>query len=471
MYSFTKEGLYMKRSMRFHFAHLLGKTAMLVQKALGMNASLFPGKLALRLCPDFGRQIGKPETVIAVTGTNGKTTSCNLALSILEDNGYTVLNNRLGSNINAGIATALISGSNLTGSVKKKYDLALFEVDERSSRLIYDYVKPDYLLCTNLFRDSIRRNAHAEYIFNFINSAIPEKTHLILNGDDIISGRLAENNSRTYFSVMPMETDRPKCENIINDMAICPECHANLEFSHVRYHHIGKAKCPACGFEMPKAAYTAEADTWEMKLTVSDKDGKHTYHLVNDSVFNIYNEAGVIALLREFGLTQDRISRSLNKADIVGSRHSNDEVNGTKVVTNLAKGLNPVACSCVFDYVSREPGTKEIILILNDGAGINEASENVTWIFDTDYHFLNQPNIKRIIIGGCRAEDEKLHLLIAGYPEDRIICTAKEMDTPDFLQYDTDGIYILHDLFYSDHAAKISKQVKDKLQSKGGKAV
>ena len=459
----------MKRSLRFHFAHLLGKTAMCVQKMLRMNASYFPGTLALKICPDFGRQIGKPEKIIAVTGTNGKTTSCNLALSVLEDNGYTVLSNRLGSNVNAGIATALISGTTLTGSIKKKYDLAVFEVDERSSRLIYDYVKPDFLLCTNLFRDSIRRNAHTEYIFNFINSAIPETTHMILNGDDIISGRLAENNKRTYFSILPMETDRATCENIINDMAICPECHANLEFTNVRYHHIGKAKCPACGFEMPKADYIAEADTWDMKLTVSENGEKHSFHLVNDSVFNIYNEVGVIALLREFGLTQDQISRSLNKTDIVGSRHSNTEVNGTKVVTNLAKGLNPVACSCVFDYVSREPGTKEIILILNDGAGINEASENVTWIFDTDYHFLNQPDIKRIIIGGCRAEDEKLHLLIAGYPEERIICTEKEMDTQNFLQYDTDSIYILHDLFYSDHAAKIRDYVKDQLRGKGGK--
>ena len=459
----------MKRSLRFHFAHLAGKTAMFVQKLLRMNASYFPGKLALTLCPDFGQQIGKPKKIIAVTGTNGKTTSCNLALSILEDNGYTVLNNRLGSNVNAGIATALISGTTLTGSIKKKYDLALFEVDERSSRLIYDYVKPDFLLCTNLFRDSIRRNAHTEYIFNFINSAIPEKTHMILNGDDIISGRLAENNTRTYFSILPMETDRATCENIINDMAICPKCHTNLEFSNVRYHHIGKAKCPACGFEMPKADYIAEADTWDMKLTISEKDSREIFHLVNDSVFNIYNEVGVIALLREFGLTQAQISRSLSKTDIVGSRHSNLEAGGTKVVTNLAKGLNPVACSCVFDYVSREPGTKEIILILNDGAGINEASENVTWIFDTDYHFLNQPNIKRIIIGGCRAEDEKLHLLIAGFPEERIICTEKEMDTQNFLQYDTDSIYILHDLFYSDHAMKIRDYVTEQLRGKGGK--
>jgi len=47
--------------------------------------------------------------------------------------------------------------------------------------------------------------------------------------------------------------------------------------------------------------------------------------------------------------------------------------------------------------------------------------------------------------------------------------TKKEMDTQNFLQYDTDSIYILHDLFYSDHAMKIRDHVKEQLLSKGGK--
>ncbi len=33
------------------------------------------GSLALKLCPDFLRYVGKPGTIIAVTGTNGKTPS------------------------------------------------------------------------------------------------------------------------------------------------------------------------------------------------------------------------------------------------------------------------------------------------------------------------------------------------------------------------------------------------------------
>lgn len=66
-----------------------------------MNASYFPGKLAVKLCPDFMGCIDKPKTIITVTGTNGKTTVCNMIIDILEANGYDVLNNRAGSNVNA----------------------------------------------------------------------------------------------------------------------------------------------------------------------------------------------------------------------------------------------------------------------------------------------------------------------------------------------------------------------------------
>ena len=454
----------MKKTLKFRFALLLGKLAMLAQKILGMNASYFPGKLALKLCPDFCGRIDKPEKIIAVTGTNGKTTCCNLALSALEENGYDVLNNRLGSNIEAGIATSLISGSTITGKAKKK--LALFEVDERSSKRIYKYVKPDLLLCTNLFRDSIKRNAHTEYIFNFINSAVPEKTRLILNGDDVISGRLASDNPRVYFSVEPMHTDLSSCENIVNDMRICPNCHTNLEFSHVRYHHIGKAHCPNCGFSLPEADYKAEVDTWNMRLTVSENGETHSYRLINDSIFNIYNELGVIALLREFGLSASQINRSFEKNEIVGSRYACEEKNGIKIVTNLAKSLNPVACSCVFDYVRREPGTKEVILILNGAAGTRESSENVTWIYDTDFQFLNRPEIKRIIIGGIRAEDIKLRLLIAGVPEEKLTCTPGELETTSHLKLDCENVYILHDLNFSGIAVKMKDTVKQMIADK-----
>ena len=64
----------MKKNFRFYIALWISKAAMLLQRMLGMNASYFPGKIAIKLCPDFLGRIDKPKTIITVTGTNGKTT-------------------------------------------------------------------------------------------------------------------------------------------------------------------------------------------------------------------------------------------------------------------------------------------------------------------------------------------------------------------------------------------------------------
>ena len=83
-----------KKTLRFQLSLLISNLAMHMQKLLGMNASYFPGKLAIKLCPDFLGQIEKPETIICVTGTNGKTTVCNMILDVLTDHGYDVLKDR-----------------------------------------------------------------------------------------------------------------------------------------------------------------------------------------------------------------------------------------------------------------------------------------------------------------------------------------------------------------------------------------
>ena len=169
----------MKKNLRFYIALWGAKAGTILLKLLKRNATFFPGKFALKVCPDFLGRIDKPKTIIAVTGTNGKTTVCNMIEDILKDNNYIFIDNKYGSNIDAGVTTTLINGANLKGKSKK--DLAILEVDERSSPKIYPYLTPTYLVCTNLFRDSLMRNAHTEFISNILTANIPKETTLILN--------------------------------------------------------------------------------------------------------------------------------------------------------------------------------------------------------------------------------------------------------------------------------------------------
>ena len=57
--------------IRFYIALILAKLSIPALKITGHNATDFPGKLALKICPDFLKDIAKPEKIIAVTGTNG----------------------------------------------------------------------------------------------------------------------------------------------------------------------------------------------------------------------------------------------------------------------------------------------------------------------------------------------------------------------------------------------------------------
>ncbi|MBR6259440.1 MAG: hypothetical protein IKR21_04435 [Oscillospiraceae bacterium] len=210
--------------MRYLAALWASKLARLVMRILKYNATNYPGELAIKLCPDFLGRIGKPKTIIAVTGTNGKTTVSNLICDTLEKAGRRPLNNRLGSNIASGIATSLISGAGIFG--KAKHDIAVLEIDERSAPRVYPYVKPDYLVITNLFRDSIMRNAHPEYIAGILTKNIPAKTKLVLNGDDLISSGVAPGNPRVYYGIDALPGDITECINLINDMRACPKCGA-----------------------------------------------------------------------------------------------------------------------------------------------------------------------------------------------------------------------------------------------------
>lgn len=444
----------LKKNIRFFFALYMSKLARTTQRILKMNASYFPGRLAIKLCPDFLGRIDKPEKIVSVTGTNGKTTVCNMIIDALEKNGFAVLSNRAGSNINAGVASALIAECTMTGKAKKK--IAVFEIDERSSKLIYPYIKPTFAVCTNLFRDSIHRNANPEFIFNIINESLPEDSHLILNADDLISCNLGEKNKKTYFSINRLPSDREESINIINDVRICPKCHEPLTYRYVRYHHIGNAVCKNCGYESPKSDYKAELDIDKMVMTVACGEKEECYHMVSNSIFNSYNQLTAITVLRELGIPYDKVKNSFSDLDIVESRYSKSTVCGIDVVTHMAKGQNPIACSCVFDYIAKEPGRKELILLLDDVFDRKGSSENMTWIFDCDFEFLNQPDITNIIIAGVRTKDYKLRLLMAGVPEERLLETDNELEAYKLLKLEnTDGVYILHELYAADTAMKV----------------
>lgn len=453
----------MKKNLKFFIVLYLSKLSRIALKLIGRDATYFPGKLAVTLCPDFLGRIDKPKTIIGVTGTNGKTTVCNMIEDCLKENGYEFIDNHLGSNINSGLASTLIEGASLLG--KQKKDLAVFEIDERSAVKIYPYVTPTYLVCTNLFRDSLKRNAHTEFISNILTNNIPKETKLILNGDDLIVSNLATNNERVYFGIDRLETDLDKCENIVRDITVCPKCDTKLEYDFVRYNHVGRAYCPKCDFASPKINYEITNINFDkMKMTIKNEEKEENYDIINNNIINIYNMLATITVLKEIGLTRNQINPVLKKQKIVDTRYSKEKVKNIEIITQLSKGMNPIACSRAFDYVRKEEGNKAVFVLLDDLHEAANSSENIAWQYDTDYEFLNSESIKQILTAGARYLDTYVRLQMADIPKEKIIYQRDEMSLVEKLNLEgIDKVFILHDLYSIDLKNQIKKKVEEKV--------
>lgn len=448
---------------KFFIAFVAGRLACFALRIIGRKASQFPGRLALKICPDFCAHIGKPETIICVTGTNGKTTVCNLTEDILRKCGYSFCDNSFGSNTVSGVATALMKGVTLLNKPKTK--LGVFEVDERSTLKIFCHVKPDYLLVTNLFRDSVRRNAHTEFIASILSCAIPEGVKLILNADDLISSRLCsgKDNARVYFGVAPLPGEITDEENIINDLRYCPLCGSRLEYTFRRYHHIGRAHCPSCSFESFGADYLCTGSD-DNVLTLEKGGEKYCFPLVNSSITNIYNETAAIALLTEFGIPCEKTAAALTGTEITESRYSSQVIGGINVIRYMLKGQNPIAASRACSFAGNYKGEKNILFMLDDFYDRKETTENMLWIYESDFELLANDSVHHIFVTGDRAYDIIYRLLFAGVKEDNIVYfpdyeALKSLD----LFADCDTFIIMHELFMFNDSETVKKIVTDKL--------
>ena len=408
------------KKIRFLLAMIIAKLALFALKTLKRTASYTPGYLALKIDPNFLGSLQMPQKVICVTGTNGKTTTSNLLADTLRECGFTVTNNSAGSNVQAGVATALMADSTLFGKPKKQ--IAVLEVDERSSIKVYSYIAPDYLICNNIMRDSLKRNAHTDFIVYVINKALSPSTRVILNADDLICCSVAERNeSKVYFGV---EANKPESwdEGAPRDIYYCPVCGNKLNAEYIRYNHIGRFSCTGCDYASPVRDYVVtDIDKENNEFTIEHQGESYKFRLINDNIVNVYNFCGAVSLLFELGLSYEQISSALMKQKIVKSRFDSLTAGKLNITMQLAKGQNPIACARAYNYVSKCPAEKKSLLIMVDDKSDNNGnSESVCWIYDCDYTPLTNESIGEIVFSGPRCKDQKLRAMLAGVDPNKI---------------------------------------------------
>ena len=72
--------------VRLFFTILICKILRFLAGLMGRGSSM-PGKIALKLFPDILSHLKYPDTVIAVTGSNGKTSTVEMIAHVLREGG------------------------------------------------------------------------------------------------------------------------------------------------------------------------------------------------------------------------------------------------------------------------------------------------------------------------------------------------------------------------------------------------
>ena len=449
--------------IRFYIALWASKFAMWVYKLRGGERNDRPGLLAFKICPDFLKRISKPPLVICITGTNGKSTTSALVNNKLVSEGYKVSFNDWGANLYAGFALNLMRCVTIFN--RSRYDASVLEADERTLDVSMGMIEPNYILVTNICKDSLRRNGHPEFIFDIVDRTfdiLGDKTMAILNANDPISSQLAHNSRRVFYGMSDIKAD--PFENKVKDIAVCPYCGDYIRYNYRLYRHMGDFYCPTCDFKTPESKYYAKKVDLESRQMIVTENGQDTvYPLISDAVYNSYNVLSCIALLREIGREKEDIAEFLKSQQVTKIRETCVEYKGIKYYTYGAKSQNISAASTVFEYMAKEPSDKDVVLLLDELQDKNHPTETLTWLYETDYEFLNSPNIKKIIVGGHMFLNQKLRLLLAGIPEEKIVCVENEADIPQHV--DREGIEKVYVLFEIDCLTK-ARNMRDAIVRK-----
>lgn len=235
--------------MRKFLAIVVCKLGRFVGKLIGKGSSM-PGKFALKICPDILKRVTLPPHIIAVTGSNGKTSTVEMIATVLRAQGRNVIYNAEGSNQVEGVTTLILTHATLGGRVNAV--CCCWKATSAMPPTASSIFHPTEFVITNLYRDQLTRNGHPESVFDAILPALHPDTELILNADDPLSSCFAIGHEKVkWFGLEHCATDTDAPTGVYHDGAYCPVCHAPMAYDYVHYNHIGAYRCTSAATPAP----------------------------------------------------------------------------------------------------------------------------------------------------------------------------------------------------------------------------
>lgn len=380
------------------------------------GGTAMPGRIALKVCPELLSIVSKGVKTVAITGTNGKTTSSRMVEQAFLEQGKSYFANRSGANLISGITTEFVMNSSLTGKCRKEY--AVIECDEAAARRVFPQLRPQVVVVTNLFRDQLDRYGEVTHTLENIHAALEPipQAKLCLNADCSLTSSLALDlpNPVVYFGIEKGAVpSRPKPE--ISDATHCIRCKAEYDYDYISYGHLGGFSCPRCGYRRHKADYAVTeilsqgADSSSLIMDIRGE--KHMVTVNLPAMYNIYNAIGAVAAVSEMGLGARAAIDAL--ADFQCGFGRMERFRLGKGGTRMMLVKNPAGCSQVIEFLENVREKFILVVCLNDRSA---DGTDISWIWDADFEGLSKLSgyLEKVVVSGDRASDMALRIKYAG---------------------------------------------------------
>lgn len=395
------------------FLTTAGKGIILLMRAVGLNATTFPGKITYRVGKHLPEYLTSGQNVTLITGTNGKTTTARMLCSVYEKAGYKVISNVSGANLISGIITTLIEHRSIYGTNTR----IVLEIDEAAFGRYSGVLSPSCIAVTNLFRDQLDRYGELTRTRDLIRKGIVQagEARIILCADDSLVASLFPDGGEnvTFYGISDNGTiDVSGAPQASAETGNCVFCGTMYDYSARTYGHLGIYGCSGCGFTRPLPdigfSYKHRGNNY-YELLLTD-DHKTNVIVPVPGEHNVYNAVTAITAALVSGESTDAAVFGISETSAGFGRMEKFEIGGREVCIVLVK--NPVGLDRALTFLSNASDAGGVQFILNDKIA---DGTDVSWIWDVDFESVKIP--LPVHVSGSRGFDIALRLKYSGIME------------------------------------------------------
>ena len=364
----------------------IGKIVRKLSRLRGGSGSALPGLVIENLSPHYLEEALSelPQGIVIITGTNGKTTTTKMVVSLLRDQGLKVFTNKTGSNFTRGIVASALNEVNDAGIIEA--DIAVLELDEAYATHFVRKIPPSYCLLLNVMRDQLDRFGEIDHTAKLLKKvALATTEGIVLNRDDelvrAIANDIASDIHLRYFGLSPeLKAQFPNDQELYGTHQ---ESQSKLPQIRSTDVILQKIKDSTAYFSFGNST----VDPVELKI---------------QGLYNMQNAAAALALVRMI-LGDDTktqpLLHSLSEVKPAFGRGEAIDIDGYPLEIVLVK--NPAGFRLALDSYKDKPASTMIAINDNYADG-----RDMSWLWDIDFTSLS----KVAVVSGIRAYDMALRL-------------------------------------------------------------